>query len=137
MQHDEECMATPDTIETYLTQMGVTYEAVRNDTWILRDPDAALEGMVIALNDPVVVFHVTLNDVPADCDRLRLYEELLGLNASEMVHGAYGLQGNRIVATDTLQAANLDFNEFQASVDALQMSIHTHYRRLLPLLGRA
>jgi hypothetical protein len=83
-----------------------------------------------------VVFSVKLADIPDGCDRLRLYEELLKLNAREMLHGAYGLDGNSVVATDTLQAENLDFNEFQASVDALNLSLTAHYRRLAPLFGK-
>jgi hypothetical protein len=51
-----------------------------------------------------------------------------------MLHGSYGLSGNAIVATDTLQGENLDFNEFQASVDALNLAITSHYKRLSAFL---
>ena len=84
-----------------------------------------------------MLFHVKLMTIPADCDRLRLYEELLRLNATDMVHGAYGLEGNDVIATDTLQGENLDFNEFQASVDSLNLAITAHFRRLAPLSGKA
>jgi hypothetical protein len=123
-------------IEGYLIKMGVTYDEIAANTWMIRDDAEAVDNLVVTLNDPVVLFHVKLLDVPTDCDRLKLYEELLRLNASEMLHGAYGLQGNAIVATDTLQAENMDFNEFQASVDALNLSITSHYRRLAPLLAK-
>ena len=98
------------------------------------DSEDLVENLVVSLNDPVVVFHVKLSDIPTECDRLSLYEELLRLNASEMLHGAYGITGNAIVATDTLQAENLDFNEFQASVDALNLAITSHYKRILGFL---
>jgi hypothetical protein len=49
-----------------------------------------------------------------------------------MIAGAYGLEGNAVVITDTLQSENLDYNEFQASVDALTMAISQHY----PLLSK-
>jgi len=127
-------MTTEETIEGYLIQMGVTYDEIAKNTWMIRDSEE-VDNLVVTLNDPVVLFHVKLLDIPEKCDRLRLYEELLRLNASEMLHGAYGLAGNSVVATDTLQAENIDFNEFQASVDALNLSITSHYRRLAPLVG--
>lgn len=129
-------MASGQDIEGYLIKMGVSYDELAQNTWMIRDSEDQVENLVVTLNDPVVVFSVKLADMPADCDRLRLYEELLRLNATEMLHGAYGLAGNAVVATDTLQAENMDFNEFQASVDALNLSITTHYRRLAPYFAR-
>jgi hypothetical protein len=110
--------------------MGVTYEQLGKRTWMIRDNDDAVDNLVVTLNDPIIVFSVKLADIPDGCDRLKLYEELLRLNAREMLHGAYGLEGNAIIATDTLQAEHLDFNEFQASVDALNLCITSHYRSL-------
>jgi hypothetical protein len=129
-------MVSGQDIEGFLIKMGVSYDELGRNTWMIRDNDLQLDNLVVTLNDPVVVFHVKLMTIPAACDRLALFEELLRLNATEMLHGAYGLEGNDIVATDTLQAENLDFNEFQASVDALNLAITAHYRRLMPLLGK-
>jgi hypothetical protein len=129
-------MISAQDIEGYLIKMGVSYDEIAKNTWMIRDNDAHVENLVVTFNDPVVVFSVRLAEIPDGCDRLRLYEELLRLNAREMLHGAYGLDGNAVIATDTLQAENLDFNEFQASVDALNLSLTTHYRRLAPYFGR-
>jgi hypothetical protein len=123
-------MVTEQDIESYMIRMGVSYRELGRKTWVLRDSEDLVESLVVSLNDPVVLFQVKLSDIPTGCDRLGLYEELLRLNASEMLHGAYGITGNAIVATDTLQAENLDFNEFQASVDALNLAITSHYKRL-------
>jgi hypothetical protein len=128
-------MATAQDIESYLIQMGVSYDEIGKNTWMIRDNDDSVDNLVVTLNDPIVVFHVKLLDIPPGCDRLRLYEELLRLNATEMLHGAYGLAGDAVVATDTLQAQNMDFNEFQSSVDALNLSITAHFRRLAPFVG--
>ena len=126
-------MVTEQDIESYLIKMGLTYQELGKKTWRIADNDDSVDNLVVTLNDPVIVFHVKLLDIPDGCDRLGLYEELLKLNASEMVHGAYGLEGNAVVATDTLQAENLDFNEFQASVDSLNLCIASHYKRLAGL----
>ena len=127
-------MVTEEDIESYMIRMGVSFKELGRKTWILRDSEDLVESLVVSLNDPVVLFHVKLSEIPASCDRLKLYEELLRLNASEMLHGAYGLDGNAVVATDTLQAENLDFNEFQASVDAMNLCISSHYKRISAFL---
>jgi hypothetical protein len=127
-------MVTEQDIEGYLIRMGVSFELVGKRTWMIRDSEDAVDNLVITLNDPIIVFSVKLAEIPEACDRLKLYEELLRLNAREMLHGAYGLEGNAILATDTLQAEHLDFNEFQASVDALNLCITSHYRHLQPFL---
>jgi len=123
-------MSTQQDIESYMIRMGVSFRELGRNTWVLSDSEDLAETLIVTLNEPVVVFHVRLLEIPKECNREKLYEELLRLNASEMLHGAYGLDGNNVVATDTLQAENLDFNEFQASVDSLNLAITSHYKRL-------
>lgn len=123
-------MATPQDIEGYLIQMGVSYEEIAENTWMIHDEYETIDNIVVRFNDPVVLFRVKLMDVPEGPQQKELFETLLRLNATDMIHGAYGLEGGAVVATDTLQAENLDFNEFQASVDALSMCITDHYRKL-------
>lgn len=123
-------MATAEDIEGYLIQMGVPFEQIAPNTWMIHDEYEMIDNIIVTLNDPVVLFQVKLMDIPEDCDRLKLYETLLRLNTTDMIHGAYGLENNAVVATDTLQAENLDFNEFQASVDALSLCISEHYKKL-------
>lgn len=123
-------MASADDIEGYLIQMGVPFEQVAPHTWMIHDEYEMIDNIIVSFNDPVVLFHVKLMDIGPDTDRLRLYETLLRLNTTDMMHGAYGLHGDAVVATDTLQSENLDFNEFQASVDSLSLCISDHYKKL-------
>ena len=123
-------MATGQDIEGYLIQMGVPFEEIAKDTWVIHDQYEQIDNIVVTLNDPVVLFHVKLMEIAQKTNRLKLYEALLGLNTTDMMHGAYGLEKNAVVATDTLQAENLDFNEFQASVDSLSLCISDHYKKL-------
>ena len=123
-------MATAEEIEGHLIQMGVPFEQIAKNTWMIHDEYELIDNIIVSLNDPVVLFQVKLMDIPPRCDRLKLYETLLRLNTTDMMHGAYGLDGDAVVATDTLQAENLDFNEFQASVDSLSLCISDHYKKL-------
>jgi hypothetical protein len=128
--HEGAQMASVQDVEGYLIRLGVPFEQLGENTWVIHDEYEVVDNIVVTLNDPVVLFQVKLMEIPSDCDRLALFETLLRLNTNEMIHGAYGLQGEAVVATDTLQAENLDFNEFQASLDALSLCITDHYRKL-------
>ena len=123
-------MATAQDIEGFLIRMGISYEEIGENRWMIHDEFEQVDNIQVYLNEPVVLFHVKLMDIPENCDRLGLFTELLTLNVEDMMAGAYGLQGDAVVATDTLQAENLDYNEFQASVDALQLCISSHYPKL-------
>lgn len=123
-------MANAVDIQGYLIKMGVPYEEIGENTWMIHDQYEQIDNIVVSLNDPVVLFHVKLMEIKNNVDRMKLYEALLTLNTTDMMHGAYGLEKDYVVATDTLQAENLDFNEFQASVDSLSICISDHYKKL-------
>lgn len=80
----------------------------------------------------MITFRVKLMQVDAldDATRYELFKHLLHLNANEMVAGAYGLEDDAVVIIDSLQSENLDFNEFQASIDSITLSIREHYQQI-------
>jgi len=73
----------------------------------------------------------------AGAQREELFRTLLELNAAEMMHGAYGVEGNSVVICDALQLENLDFNEFAASMDDISMAVASHRGRLAKFRGAA
>jgi hypothetical protein len=87
-----------------------------------------VEQIIIMFRPPVLVARVNVMDVPAE-RREELYQTLLQLN-TEMMHGAYGLESGKVVLTDALQLENLDFNEFQATLDDITLAVADHYSRL-------
>jgi hypothetical protein len=124
-------MESPEIIDGYLLQSGLEYETASPGTWIVHDELDDIDNIVIRYAPPVVVFRVKLMDLPAAAaDRAKLYETLLRLNASELVAGAYGLEGDAVILTETLQSQNLDLNEFQAAIEGVAMAISDHYSDL-------
>ena len=77
----------------------------------------------------MVIFSVRLMKVPTH-NIEAFYRKLLELNATALVAGAYGIDGNDVMITDTLQLENLDYNEFLASIESLAMAINEHYPML-------
>ena len=124
-------MDGPEIIDSYLVRSGLEFEALDDGMWILHDEHDQLDNILVSWSPPIVIFRVKLMDAPADSGRrAQLFEELLRLNATDMIAGAYALEGDAIVATETLQSENLDFNEFQAGIDGLTMALTEHYPKL-------
>ncbi|MCB9729856.1 MAG: YbjN domain-containing protein [Deltaproteobacteria bacterium] len=124
-------MESPEIIDGYLMQSGLEYETVNEGMWIVHDDLDDIDNIVVRYAPPVVVFRVKLMDLPeAQADRAGLYEALLRLNANELVAGAYGLEGDSVILTETLQSENLDLNEFQAAIEGIALAIGDHYEQL-------
>lgn len=130
-------MITNDQIEEYLIHTELPYEQVQEGMWLIHDENDYIENIVVLHTPPVITFRVKLLELGAlNADsKLQLFNHLLRLNANDMVAGAYGLEGDSVVIIDSLQSENLDYNEFQASIDSITLSIREHYapiRELLP-----
>jgi hypothetical protein len=121
-------MKSKEEIESYLIQAGLPYEEVNEGMWVIGHASDT-ERIVVKYQPPVLVCRVHVMDLPAE-SREKLFKFLLELNASEMMHGAYGLEGGKIVISDALQLENLDFNEFQATIDDITLAVADHYPRL-------
>ncbi len=120
-------MKTSADIQSYLLKLDVPHEELREGVWLVKD--AGIDSMVITLAGPVVVFRVKVMEIPRH-HREELYRTLLELNATEMMHGAYGIEGESVVISDALQLENLDYNEFAATVDDITLAVASHHGRL-------
>lgn len=114
--------------------MALRFDEVREGTWVVAGLDG-IDKLVVTLSGPVLVFRVKVMDVPRQ-NREELFRTLLELNASEMMHGAYGVEGDAIVISDALQIENLDYNEFAASIDDITLAVASHHSRLTRFLDR-
>jgi hypothetical protein len=120
-------MKSREDIESYLIKLGMPHELIGPELWNLK-PEGN-ENLLVAIAGPVVVFRVKVMELPPR-NREPLYAALLKLNATEMVHGAFGVEGEAVVITHALQLENLDYNEFQAVVEDITMAIGKHYPQL-------
>ncbi len=125
-------MKTAADIEEFLHKLELGYEEPQDGTYIIAGHDG-LDNIIVTIAGPVLVFRVKLMEVPKQRtagDREELFRLLLELNASEMMHGAYGVEGESIVICDALQLENLDFNEFAATMDDISLAVASHMGRL-------
>jgi hypothetical protein len=121
-------MRTKDDFERYLALLGLPYELVADAMWVIRLQPGDLK-LVVNWTPPLVVFRLKVMPVPATA-REEFLTMLLHLNASDLVHGAFGLENGDVVLTFALQTENLDFNELQAAVEAFELSMAQHHAAL-------
>jgi hypothetical protein len=125
-------MANREDIESFLGRLdgSVDSEEVEKGIWVLTPGDESTP-IVVSFDPPVVVFRVKVMDLPEDAGaKTELMQKLLELNAEGLVHGSYGIEGSLVVLTDALQLENLDFNEFQSSVDSIMLALASHMSAL-------
>ena len=130
-------MVTREDVESFLLRTDLTYEEVGEGMWLARGGDGNGDGegpgLVLHYSPPVLVFRLKVMDTPPDESRCtELYRKLLEFNASDLVHAAYGLEAGDVILTETLELENLDFNEFQATVDSFQVALASHLEALAP-----
>ena len=127
-------MITRDDIQGWLDRLEggtVAAQEVEPNLWVVRTAEGA--EVVAHYAPPVVILRVRVMELPAsEPRRSELFRQLLELNARELVHGFYGLEGDHIVLTDALELENLDYNEFEASFESITLALATHLGALAP-----
>lgn len=127
-------MVTREDVVNFLNRMELDYEEVSDGMWLAYPNDEhGGTPLVISHSPPLLVLRLKVLDVPRDEKKCaELYKRLLSANVNELVHAAYGLEEDDVILTDSLQLENLDFNEFQATVDSFQMAMATQIEALSP-----
>ncbi|MDR2943371.1 MAG: YbjN domain-containing protein [Treponema sp.] len=113
-------------IEQYLVNLMLTYQKIDSNLWLLDDEEHSLQGVAVMHADPFVIFRAEIMDSPKD-NLLELYQKLLELNATDVVHGAYALENKKIVLINTMQYDTMDYDEFRATLDSFSFALSQHY----------
>jgi hypothetical protein len=122
-------MVTREDVEGYLVRMELPFQEIEEGLWVVDGQQTP--PVIVNHAPPLLLVRVEVMNAP-DSEELRngLFRELLELNATDMVHGAYGLDGDEIVLTDTLQLTDLDFSEIQASLESIMLALSGHFETL-------
>lgn len=127
-------MITREDIQSWLERLeggALKVSEVEPNLWIVTTPDDS--EVVVHYAPPVVIVRVRVMELPeSEPRRGELFRQLLEFNARDLVHGSYGLEGNHVVLTDTLELENLDFSEFEASFDSITLALASHLSALAP-----
>ena len=113
-------------IEQFLIDLKYSYREVKPNLWLLDDKEHGLEGIAVMYDDPLVIIEVQVMNVPG-AKKDEFFAKLLELNASDMIHGAYGLQSGKVVIIDTLEYETLDYTEFRSTLDGISLALTQHF----------
>ena len=126
-------MVTKEDIEGFLDRLadGASQTEVEPGLWVLK-PGGDLDfDVIVNFSPPVVIFRVKVMTLPSKAEsRAILKHRLLELNASELVHGAYGIEGDSIVMTEALELTHLDYEEFLAAYESITVALASHLREI-------
>jgi len=124
-------MTTREDVQAWLDRLEAPVESVAEDIWLVRIQDNA--ELAVNYAPPVLVLRVRVLQLPTDPTRAgELCRKLLEFNARDLVHGSYGIEGDHVVLTDALELTNLDYSDFEASVDSLSLALASHAGSLAP-----
>ena len=124
-------MNTLDKVEEYLIDLGIGYQELSPTAWFLEDETKGIPAMVASHAGPIVMIRAEVMKLPQS-GKEALFTKLLTLNSSDLLHGAYALDGDKVIILDTLEYEGMDKNEFGASLEAMGFALAEHY----PVLSR-
>jgi len=95
-------MATKDEVEGFITRLeteGIHAREIGKGLWVLSSAPDSPE-LVLHYNPPVLVLRVKVLELGPGNSKADLYKHLLTLNATDLIHGSYGIDGDNVVLTD-------------------------------------
>jgi hypothetical protein len=128
-------MVTREDFDDYLLRLGVDYEELDDGLWVIRSDEAT--SVVVSYSPPLALLRLKVMELPkveeARC--VGLYRHLLELNATDIVHGSYGIEGNEVVLSDALDLEDLDFSELRSSYESMALAATSHTPKLMELVA--
>jgi CesT_Tir_1 len=130
-------MVTKEDIEGWLNRLsadratGATFTEVEPGLWVVK-PSGELDfSVVVNYSPPVVLLRVKVMTLPTNAEAVAtLSRRLLELNATDMVHGSYGIEDDSIVMIEALELSHLDYEEFLAAYESITVSLASHLREI-------
>ena len=127
-------MIAVDDLQGWIDRLGggtLEVEHPAESLWVVHTQEGA--SMVVSLQPPVAILRIRVMQTPKDAKRrTELFERLLQLNATDLLHGAYGLEEDHVILSDTLALEGLEYRALEASFDAMTLALATHSGALAP-----
>jgi hypothetical protein len=119
-------------VKQYLGDMelAIVEEDPAEELVVVENEEEGIKNLIIDCEEPIVIIEQFIMRVKAD--DAAFYRRLLQMNR-ELVHGAFALDdtGERLLFRDTLQLANLDYNELEGSINSLSLAMSEYGAELL------
>jgi len=116
-----------------LLDVSVERVNVEKTLFVLEDESRGISNLIVDCEDEILIIEQLIMELPVSAGA-DAYLRLLQMNR-ELVHGAFVIDegGTKLLFRDTLQLANLDFNELDASINALSLGLASFADELIAL----
>ncbi len=123
-----------DKIINYSMQLGldIVHKDDKEDLVVVSNEDKGIYNLIIDCEDPILIFEQLIYSINKPSEKLFL--RLLQMNRN-LIHGAFVVdeEGKQLIFRDSLQIENLDFNEFEGTINALSLGLAEYSNELLAL----
>ena len=115
---------TNEDLEAQLDRLEKKYERVGDGTYLV-SVGPGRPPVAMRLAPPVLVLQVTVGALgkKGPAEQARLFRKLLELNATALLHAAFGLEGDSIVLAAALELESVDPNEIEAALADMDMAL--------------
>ncbi|MBU2511825.1 YbjN domain-containing protein [bacterium] len=118
----------------YSTQLGldIIHRDDSEELVVVSNEDKGIYNLIIDCEEPILVFEQLIYSINKPSEKLFL--RLLQMNRN-LIHGAFVIDedGKQLIFRDSLQIENLDFNEFEGTINALSLGLAEYSNELLAL----
>ncbi len=99
---------------------------------VVSNEDKGIYHLIIDCEDTILIFEQLIYKINSNSKEH--FMRLLQMNRS-LIHGAFVIdeEGKNVIFRDTLQIENLDFNEFEGTINALSLGLAEYSNELLSL----
>lgn len=99
---------------------------------VVTNEDAGIFNLIIDCEETLLIFEQLIYTIENASEKHFL--RLLQMNRT-LIHGAFVVdeEGKQVIYRDTLQIENLDFNEFEGTINALSLGLAEYSSELLTL----
>jgi hypothetical protein len=129
---------THEDLEALLRKLERHFERLEGGTYFVAI-GAGQAPVALRLAPPVLVVQVEIGKAPAGNDQraAELFRKLLVLNATDLLHAAYGIEGNLLVLSAALELDSLDLNELEAVLNDVDLALSEHVPTLREMVDGA
>ena len=119
-------------IENFIQNINYTisYKDEKEGFFMIENLLDGVQNLIVGIAPPVIIFELYLFTITND--NLEMLKALLMKNR-DIIHGAFAIteDGNKVIYRYTLQIANLDQNEFEATLNSLSLLMSEYSAQLI------
>ena len=119
-------------VENFIQNIDYTisYKNENEGVFMIENLLDGVQNLIVGIAPPIIIFELYLFTITTD--NLEMLKALLMKNR-DIIHGAFAIteDGNKVIYRYTLQIANLDQNEFEATLNSLSLLMSEYSAQLI------